>query len=162
MVDDSSGDIGDAASELLHVHLLACQAAPPDPVELAGYLAGLYLTRAYPFMPALAGYAELLGAAGTAALRERVAAAYEANPDDYHVQFVMESVIEATGDVDALVAFYTAQLDESGWHHLRIARVPACHEALGTMDKFRQYMVLLRMGQKRKRNLMSILEQNGL
>lgn len=37
--------------------------------------------------------------------------------------------------------------------HLLAAR--ACHEALGTMDKFRQYMVLLRMGQKRKRNLMS-------
>ncbi len=44
--------------------------------------------------------------------------------------------------------------------HLLAAR--ACHEALGTMDKFRQYMALLRMAQKRKRNLMKILDQNGL
>lgn len=38
----------------------------------------------------------------------------------------------------------------------------SCHEALGTMDKFRQYMVLLRMEQKRKRNLMEILDHSGL
>jgi len=44
--------------------------------------------------------------------------------------------------------------------HLLAAR--ACHEALGTMDEFRRYMVLLRMAQKRKRNLMKILDQNGL
>ncbi len=35
MVDDSSGDVGGAAFELMQVHLLACQAAKPDPVELA-------------------------------------------------------------------------------------------------------------------------------
>lgn len=123
MVDDSSGDIGSAAYELLDVHQLACASAPPDPVELAGYLADLHLTERFPFMPALAGYAELLGEAGTAVLRERAAAAYEANPADFHVRHVMESVIEACGDVDALIAFYAANLDERGWQHLRIARL---------------------------------------
>jgi uncharacterized Zn finger protein len=44
--------------------------------------------------------------------------------------------------------------------HLLSAR--ACHEALGTMDKFRQYLMVLKMGQKRKKNLINILEQNGL
>lgn len=40
--------------------------------------------------------------------------------------------------------------------------VRACHQTLGTMDKFRQYLALFRMEQKRKRNLMQILDQNGL
>ena len=38
----------------------------------------------------------------------------------------------------------------------------ACHEALGTPDEFRQYLTVLRMSQKRKRNLMKILADNGL
>lgn len=123
MVDDSSGDIGSAAYELLHVHLLACRASPPDPVELAGYLADLYLKGEFSFTPSLAGYAELLGETGTAALRERVAAAYQGKPDDFHARYAMESVIQACGDVDALVAFYAAHLDERGWQQLRIARL---------------------------------------
>ena len=38
----------------------------------------------------------------------------------------------------------------------------ACHEALDTTDEFRRYVALLRMDQKRKRNLMRILDDNGL
>jgi uncharacterized Zn finger protein len=38
----------------------------------------------------------------------------------------------------------------------------ACHEALGTTTEFRRYVAVLRMDQKRKRNLMKILDQNGL
>ena len=38
----------------------------------------------------------------------------------------------------------------------------ACHEALGTPAEFRRYVAVLRMDQKRKRNLMKILDQNGL
>jgi uncharacterized Zn finger protein len=38
----------------------------------------------------------------------------------------------------------------------------ACHRALNTTDEFRRYMALLRLNQKRKRNLMKILDQNGL
>jgi uncharacterized Zn finger protein len=34
--------------------------------------------------------------------------------------------------------------------------------ALGTVDEFRRYVAALRTEQKRKRNLMKILEQNGL
>jgi SWIM zinc finger len=48
----------------------------------------------------------------------------------------------------------------------RIARLllsaRECHEALGTADEFRRYVALLRMDQKRKRNLMRILDENGL
>ncbi len=48
----------------------------------------------------------------------------------------------------------------------QIARLPlsirACHQALGTTAEFTRYLTALRMGQKRKRNLMKILDQNGL
>jgi uncharacterized Zn finger protein len=37
-----------------------------------------------------------------------------------------------------------------------------CHQALGTTDQFRRYLTLLRMECKRKRNLMKILDENGL
>jgi uncharacterized Zn finger protein len=38
----------------------------------------------------------------------------------------------------------------------------ACHQALGTTDQFRRYLTVLRMGGKRKPNLMKILDENGL
>jgi uncharacterized Zn finger protein len=38
----------------------------------------------------------------------------------------------------------------------------ACHETLGTVTEFRRYVAALRADQKRKRNLMKILDQNGL
>jgi hypothetical protein len=38
----------------------------------------------------------------------------------------------------------------------------ACHHALGTTNEFRRYMALLRREQKRKRNPMKILDENGL
>ena len=38
----------------------------------------------------------------------------------------------------------------------------ACHETLGTLPDFRKYVAALRLDQKRKRNLMKILDQNGL
>jgi uncharacterized Zn finger protein len=122
MVDDSSGEVASAGYELLGVHLLACEAAPPDPVELAGYLADTWLTDEYELRPALTDYTKLLGEDGITELRERVAAALKAKPDDFRVRHVMESVLEAAGDVDALVALYAAHLDERGWQQLRIAQ----------------------------------------
>jgi uncharacterized Zn finger protein len=121
-VDDSSGYAGSAGYDLLRVHLAGCQAARPDPVELAGYLADLLLTDNHFLRPALRDYEELLGDAGLAALHERIAQAYDASPDDYLARHLMESVLQAEGDVDALVAFYAAHLDEQGRQQLRIAQ----------------------------------------
>jgi uncharacterized Zn finger protein len=121
-VDDSSGVIGDAACELLAVHLRACQAAPPDPVSLAGYLSYVLLQRAdYGITPDLADYAGLLGEKGIAAFRERAADAYAQNPDDWQARSLLESIAKAEGDVDTVVALYAAHLDDRGWGHLRIA-----------------------------------------
>jgi uncharacterized Zn finger protein len=118
--DDSSGSIRDAAYQLLAVHLRACRAAPPDPVELGGYLAGLVLGNDH-IWPDLADYADLLGGPGFAAVRERIAATYAENPENGQARYLMESVAQAEGDVDALITVYAAQLDEHGRNHLRIA-----------------------------------------
>jgi uncharacterized Zn finger protein len=120
--DDSSGFIGDAAYELLAVHLRACEAAPPDPVSLAGYLCYLLLQRGdYGITPDLADYAGLLGEKGIAAIRERVTAVYEQNPGNWQARTLVESIAKAEGDIDTVVAVYAAQLDDRGWSHLRIA-----------------------------------------
>jgi uncharacterized Zn finger protein len=121
-VDDSSGAVADAADTLLAAHLLACVAAPPDPVSLGRYLAGLLLHDDYGFVPDLGDYADLLGDRGIATVREVIRAAYTEYPQDPHARFLMESVARAEGDVDALIALYAADLDEHGRNHLRIAR----------------------------------------
>jgi uncharacterized Zn finger protein len=120
--DDSSGMIGDSARQLLAVHLRACQAAPPDPVSLADYLAGLLLNDSYGLAPDLADYADLLGDTGTARMRQRIEAAFGESPHDYRARSLMETIVKAEGDVDALIAIYAAELDDRGWAHLRIAR----------------------------------------
>jgi len=40
--------------------------------------------------------------------------------------------------------------------------IRACHQTLGTTAEFTRYLTVLRMEQKRKRNPMKILDQNGL
>lgn len=120
-VDDSAGAAGDAACELLDVHLRACETAPPDPVSLADYLAGLLLQPDSGLEPDLSDYAGLLGDEGLAAVRARIAAAYAENPKDWLAKGLMEGLAKAEGDVDALVALYAADLDDRGWNHLRIA-----------------------------------------
>ena len=121
-VDDSSGSVGDAAGELLDVHLHACQAAPPDPRSLGDYLADLLLHDDYGLQPALDDYAELLGDQGMATARDRITAAYAADPRDWRAKGLMESMAKADGDVDAVIAIYAAELDDRGWTHLRIAQ----------------------------------------
>ena len=63
--DDSSGSIGSTAHELLAVHLRACQAAPPDPVDLGEYLAEIIIADNYGLAPDPRDYTALLGDAGT-------------------------------------------------------------------------------------------------
>jgi uncharacterized Zn finger protein len=121
-VDDSSGWVDGAAHLLLGVHLRACVAAPPDPVSLGNYLADLLLHHDCGFEPALDDYTELLGEQGTATVRERIAAAYAANPGDWRAKGLMESMAKADGDIDAVIAIYAADLDDRGWNHLRIAQ----------------------------------------
>jgi uncharacterized Zn finger protein len=121
--DDSSGSIGTAAHELLAVHLRACQAAPPDPVDLGEYLADVIIADNYDLAPDPRDYTDLLGDAGTTAIREHIAAVYEARPEQWNARNLMESLLKAEGEIDALVAFYSAHLDDRGQQHLTIAHV---------------------------------------
>jgi uncharacterized Zn finger protein len=121
--DDSAGSIGAAAHELLAVHLRACQAAPPDPVDLGEYLADVIIADNYNLAPDPQDYSDLLGDAGTAAIREYIAAVYEAGPEQWKARNLMESLLKDEGDIDALVAFYSAHLDDRGQQHLTIARL---------------------------------------
>jgi uncharacterized Zn finger protein len=119
-VDDVSGSAGDAAYELLAVHLRACQAAPPGPVSLGDYLAGLLLDDKYAFELDLDEYAELLGDQGAAVVRDRIVTAYAERPASWRAKHLRESIARAEGDVDTVVAIYAAELDDYGRNHLRI------------------------------------------
>ena len=69
-VDDSDGWLTDLSSRLSDLHLRACEAGGPDPVELAGRLLDLELTSEFDgFHRCAADYAEVLGEAGLAAFR---------------------------------------------------------------------------------------------
>jgi uncharacterized Zn finger protein len=138
-VDDSSAMTGDAAQELLSVHLDACLAAPPEPTSLGDYLASLLLHYDEGLDPGLDGYADLLGEAGFSRLRDRVTAALTADPQAWRPKWLLETVLKAEGDVDGVVALYAADLDERGWNHLRIAQeldqAGRAGEALGWAER---------------------------
>ncbi len=66
-------------------------------------------------------YSDLLGAVGLDRLRERVTAAWAANPSGAGEQEALERVLWAAGDIDGLVKVLSADLDSHGLSHLRIA-----------------------------------------
>jgi uncharacterized Zn finger protein len=92
-------------------------------MDLGEYLADLIIADNYGLAPDPQDYADLLGDAGTIAIRQHVAAVYEARPEQWNVRNLMESLLKAEGDIDALVAFYSAHLDDRGQQYLTIARV---------------------------------------
>jgi uncharacterized Zn finger protein len=138
-IDDSSGVTGDAAQELLSVHLDACLAAPPEPASLGDYLASLLLDDDHGLEPSLDDYADLLGEVGFGRLRDRIRAAYAADPQAWRPRWLMETLLRAEGDVDGIVALLGGQLDERGWNHLRIAQeldqAGRVSEALGWAER---------------------------
>ncbi len=118
---DRAGVIAAAAAELAAAHQEACRATAADPVRLADFLAARMIDPddAEPVDPA--GYADLLGADGTARLRERISAAWTANPAGWSERQAMESILTLLGDIDGLVAVLASNLDGRGYAHLRIA-----------------------------------------
>jgi len=123
MADDSSGSIGASAAELIGVHARACAAAQADPVELGGWLARFALGDGQTLGGFDAGaYSEALGERGAAEYRRLITAAWQGNPSGFYEKYLMEEVLRAAGDVDALIASYAADLLPSGYTHLRIAQ----------------------------------------
>lgn len=121
--DDSDGWIGGSAQELADAHARACAAAPMDPVELAGWLAGFVLGDGQMLSDFDAGaYDDALGGHGWAEYRRLITQAWQENPSGWHEKYLMQELLRSAGDVDALVAMYAAELLPSGYTHLMIAQ----------------------------------------
>ncbi|MEU3090308.1 SWIM zinc finger family protein [Streptomyces massasporeus] len=122
-VDDSSGYVGGAINALADAHLAACRATRPDPVETARWLTARILGDAYGTPDwDLEEYQDLLGATGLAEVRRLAEQAHARKPSGWAEKHLLESLHAASGDIDALVALYAADLTPGGYTHLRIAR----------------------------------------
>ncbi|MCM2579418.1 SWIM zinc finger family protein [Streptomyces meridianus] len=121
-IDDSDGVVGEAAAAVAEVHLEACGVARPDPERLAEWLVGRLLaddsdvTDLDPL-----DYADVLGPSGLARMRQLTAEALRRRRSGWAERYLMERLIKAAGDVDALVALHAQDLDPSGATHLLIA-----------------------------------------
>ena len=97
-----------------------------------------------------------------------LAAAQDAATDDQRIR--LADVLAATRPADALTLYMRAiepmktMTGDPVYRRMAtlLLSARACHQALGTMDEFRRYLAVLRLNQKRKRNLMKILDENGL
>ncbi|MFF4346543.1 SWIM zinc finger domain-containing protein [Streptomyces sp. NPDC001530] len=121
-IDDSDGVVGQAVAAVAEAHLEACGVAHPDPERLAEWLAGHLLgdgNDATDLDPL--DYADALGPSGLARLRHLATEARRRSPRGWAERYLMERLVKAEGDVDALVALYAGDLAPSGATHLCIA-----------------------------------------
>lgn len=136
-VDDSDGYMSVIAERLQDLHLAACTAARPDPVALAHDLFSreLHAGDLGFFFGAARRYAQVLGPGGLAEYRRLAQVEWDAvppiGPDDsvdrqssqrYRITGIMQSLAEASGDVDALVEVL-AHDQSSAYQFVRIAEV---------------------------------------
>jgi hypothetical protein len=111
-VDDSDGGLSEAIARAEDIHLAACEAGSPDPVELAERLVTRAVISEYEvFLDVLPAYEELLGAAGLARYRELVEQEWRKlppkKPNDYSgrrfvITHLMENLAESSGGADGL------------------------------------------------------------
>ena len=133
-LDDSSGCLGDIVAELQELHVAACKKARPDPVALARRLFDWESSAGD--LDVLSGaahtYAKVLGKTGLATYRQLAEAVWERLPalgpgdkrsydgNRFRITHMMESLAEASGDVDAVVAVL-AKDQFSPYQFVRIA-----------------------------------------
>ncbi|WP_435191606.1 SWIM zinc finger family protein [Streptomyces sp. bgisy126] len=123
-IDDSDGVVGQAAAAVAEAHLEACGVAHPDPARLADWLVGSVLgdgdgdsvTDLDPL-----DYADVLGPGGLARVRQLATEALERRPSGWAERYLMDRLVKAEGDVDALVALRARDLVPTGATHLLIA-----------------------------------------
>jgi hypothetical protein len=123
-VDDSDGFLGGALARAQELHLEACCAAQPEPVELAERLFELGLGSSFDACSdAYATYADILGETGRAAFRRLAEAQWEKvkplapGEDDgerygrrFRITSIMETIAEQDGDLDARAAIMARDL----------------------------------------------------
>ena len=130
---DPAEAIWAACAELIASHRAACVACPddevdedtasePDPLGLVGFLAGRLLSEDELPSIDIASYADLLGQAGLAMLREQLTAAWQQAPANWKAQRAIEDFLRATGDIDTLVKVREANLPRTGLACLAIAK----------------------------------------
>ena len=133
--DDSDGLIGDLLDRFQTLHLDACRASRPDPVELAERLFRWELEGDWDvFRGAAQRYADVLGEAGLAAYRRLAEAEWARIPalgpgaedtadgDRFKVTYMMESLAQASHDVDMEIAVLSRDLS-SAYGFLQIAQL---------------------------------------
>jgi uncharacterized Zn finger protein len=123
-VDDSDGLMAGLLDKLQELHLAACRMARPDPVAFAERLFELERESEFgAFHQAVAVYADVLGEAGRAAYRRLAETAWAMvpalGPGDqdpnryggrYRITSIMEAIVRADGDLEALVAVKSRDL----------------------------------------------------
>jgi len=129
-VDDSDGGLAEAIARAEEIHLAACEAAPPDPVELAERLVVRAVSSDYEvFLDVLPEYEEVLGSAGLTRYRELVEEAWRKlppkKPNDYSarrfvIAHLMENLAESSGGADGLIEVLAGDVT-SAYDVLRIA-----------------------------------------
>jgi uncharacterized Zn finger protein len=129
-VDDSDGWLTVVSERLAELHLRACTAGDPDPVELAGRLVDLELTSEPDgFHRAAATYAGVLGSEGLAEYRRRLEPGWQQlqsrtegwSSQRFTLREAMVGVALASGDADGLIEVYRNDLTTPGVY-LEIAR----------------------------------------
>ena len=134
-VDDSDGHFGVLSDRLQDIHYRACQEARPDPVDLAKRLFQWELHSDLDvFSGAAARYAKILGGKGMKAYRELAEAEWAKVPvrtarhepseggQHFRITHIMESLAQASGDIEELVAVMTRDLS-SAYSYWKIAEV---------------------------------------
>jgi hypothetical protein len=132
-VDDSGGYMSELRERMRELHLAACTAAPPDPVELGEKLFLLEWKSEWDeWHHSPERYAHILHAEGLAALRKKAEAEWAKLPpvtegDDRYISgqtprltAIMESLARQSGDVEAMVAVVARDLSLN-YAYLRIA-----------------------------------------
>jgi uncharacterized Zn finger protein len=139
-IDDSDGESAGLIAHAADIHLKACIAANPNPVELAQSLYAREVDSDWDFFHgASATYAAVLGDAGLAEYRRLAEEAWKKlaplNPrsrdeDRYGLRFrlasILESFAERDGDADARIEIRKKDLS-SAYDYLGIAQLCATH-----------------------------------
>lgn len=135
-IDDSDGWLGGLMDQLQKLHLEACRAARPDPVDLAERLFEAETSSGYgAFHNAVVAYADVLGKEGLAAYRRLAEADWAKVPalgpgeqehnrhgERFRITSIMETLAELAADFGALIAIKSHDLS-SPYAYLEIAEL---------------------------------------
>ena len=144
--DDSNGEIGGLAHELLALHAELCNDEPPKPAMLVEWLINIRFDGSQDFWePDIAAYTDALGSRGLFLLGERLAALEAALPpktEDWDsprsmIGHYRERAAVASGDPDAVIAGFGELTRSYRMHDLAKALVEVgdIDEAIGYAER---------------------------